>query len=69
MMLKIVNEPDSLHVPSMKPVKHKHRENLAESTSVVPTKDSLKVKLEKIIFYHSRVPKLRYYAYVDLWGL
>ena len=45
-MRKIVSELNGPHMLLMKLAKHKHKEDLTESTGVVPARDLSKVKLE-----------------------
>ena len=63
MMSKIVSESHNPYVLETILAQHRKREDLVESTSVVPAKYPSKVKLEN--FHNSRVPKLRgNYAYL-----
>ena len=65
MMSKIVGESHNPYVLETIPAQHRKRENLVESTSVVPAKYPSQVKLEN--FHNSRMPELGgNYAYLDL---
>ena len=56
MMSKIVSESHNPYVLETIPAQHRKREDLVESTNVVPAKYPSKVKLEN--FHNSRVPEL-----------
>ena len=65
MMSKIVSESHNPYVLETILAQHRKREDLVESTNVVPAKYPSKVKLEN--FHNSRVPELGgNYAYLDL---
>ena len=67
-MLKIISKLNGPHVSLVtRTSQMKKKKSLTESTGVIPAKVPPNVKLEKRIFYHSRVLELRYYyAYLDL---
>ena len=56
MMSKIVSKSHSPHVLETTPTQHRKREDLVESTGVVPAKYPPQVKLGN--FHHFRVPEL-----------
>ena len=68
-MLKIISKLNGPHVSLVTRTSQmkKKKKSLTESTGVIPAKVPPNVKLEKSIFYHSKVLELRYYyAYLDL---